>query len=96
MLLLSAADSAHAYRIADRMLEAVHAHPVQFGAVPILVWASAGLARHHPETGETLAGLIQRADTALYEAKRSGRRRWIEMKERTAASAHCSDLKGSH
>lgn len=96
LLLLSAADSAHAYRIADRMLEAVHAHPVQFGAVPILVWASAGLARHHPETGETLAGLIQRADAALYEAKRSGRRRWIEAEEEPVSSVRCRDSKRSH
>ena len=78
LLLFAAADRAQAHRTADRMLAAVRAQPVRFVDVDIPVSASAGLARHHGEVGESLEALLQRVDAALYEAKRAGRRRWQE------------------
>lgn len=78
LLLFTATDRTHAHCTADRMLAAIAAQPVRYGDADIAVHASAGLARHHGEIGETLEGLLKRADAALYHAKRTGRRRWTE------------------
>ncbi|TSE31695.1 Diguanylate cyclase YdeH [Tepidimonas taiwanensis] len=78
LLLFTATDRAHAHRTADRMLAAVSGQPVRYQGEEIAVSASAGLARHHDETGKSLENLLQRSDEALYRAKRAGRRRWME------------------
>jgi PleD family two-component response regulator len=38
------------------------------------LWAGFGIAQF--KTGDTVSDVINRADTALYAAKRAGRNRW--------------------
>ncbi len=59
-----------ATRRAERLREAVEARPL-IGDYTVTV--SCGVAAYRP--GDTLEGLTQRADKALYEAKRKGRNR---------------------
>ena len=73
-LLLSDADSGTAARLAQRIRDALRSRRLikretaeEIGHVTV----SAGVAQHAP--GEGMAGLVARADRALYEAKRSGR-----------------------
>ena len=60
--------------VADRLVEAIGA-PVRLGDQEVRVAASVGIA--YPRPGDTgTAGLLRRADLAMYRAKRNGRGRW--------------------
>jgi len=58
--------------MATRLREAV-ARPVESGAHTIRVTLSIGVAVAH--SGDSVAQLLERADTALYAAKQAGRDR---------------------
>jgi diguanylate cyclase (GGDEF)-like protein len=60
-----------ARHVGDKLIDALSA-PYQ-GVVPA-VSASVGIAMH-PQAGPTVAELCEQADQALYQAKRSGKRR---------------------
>jgi len=63
-----------AITVADRLVEAIGA-PVRLGDQEVRVAASVGIA--YPGPGDTgTAGLLRRADLAMYRAKRNGRCRW--------------------
>jgi diguanylate cyclase (GGDEF)-like protein len=63
-----------AIMVADRLVDAV-AVPVRLGDQEVRVAASVGIA--YPVPGESgTAGLLRRADLAMYRAKRNGRGRW--------------------
>jgi diguanylate cyclase (GGDEF)-like protein len=57
----------------DRLRAEVASHPFQTSGGPLLTSFSAGAAQHC--AGESIASLLHRADTALYEAKGQGRNR---------------------
>lgn len=59
--------------VCERLRAAVEAHPWDALAAGLRVTISIGLSQARP--GDTPAGLIERADTALYEAKHAGRNR---------------------
>lgn len=73
VLWLDGVDEAAALTFADRLLvEGQILRP--FSASPDKPLAiSVGLAVHLPESGETLKGLLERADSAMYAVKRGGR-----------------------
>jgi diguanylate cyclase (GGDEF)-like protein len=62
-------------RFAERLRLLVEKHAICWEGLDIPVTISGGVAEHHP--GETLVQLLQRADQALYRAKRAGRNRII-------------------
>ena len=71
-IMLPGANSAQAIRAAERLGAAVHAAPLNLGGGESLAFTvSCGVAEHAPDT--TVATLIERADQALYSAKRTGR-----------------------
>lgn len=70
-LLLDDCDLEDALKRADDIREAVKSQSVAFGKTPIHMTLSVGVTAYH--NGETLEGLISRADTALYQAKENGR-----------------------
>jgi diguanylate cyclase (GGDEF)-like protein len=74
IVLLPNTDEAGAARLADRFLLALSALEIPHEEVTIQVTASAGVASRHSE-GDSLEAIIERADKALYRAKRGGRNR---------------------
>ena len=73
MLLTATADEAAARRAADRVRESTAEHDWSSVAPGMKVTVSAGVALCQP--GETAEHLLDRADQALYAAKRGGRNR---------------------
>ncbi len=72
LILTASIDSTNLKMLAERLRRRVHEQsiPLDQGGV-LQVTMSAGLALH--QQGESLTSLIDRADRALYQAKRSGR-----------------------
>jgi diguanylate cyclase (GGDEF)-like protein/PAS domain S-box-containing protein len=68
---LAAAERAEAMRVEGP--QAV-SHLTAFGDTPVTM--SIGIATRWPERAETIDQLMQRADQAMYEVKRSGRAQW--------------------
>jgi len=75
-LLLSNTERAGARCLAERICEAVRTTPFLHEGVGVQLTVSLGLAERRP--GEPALALVQRADTALYRAKASGRDRMVE------------------
>ena len=81
-VILPQTDRIGAAAVAERLRSAVEEHQfplAERGAITV----STGIA-HHPEDGDSVTGLIEAADRALYLAKRNGRNR-VEGSERLAA-----------
>ncbi|MDD3608955.1 MAG: diguanylate cyclase [Halothiobacillaceae bacterium] len=79
ILLLPETARDEALRIAERLRVTVAASRTRCESPePLAFTASFGLAMFDPQVAETLDGLIERADQALYRAKRNGRDR-VEM-----------------
>lgn len=70
-VLLNHVDQPLAQRIGEKLV-ATLARP--YDGIDVAVSASVGIVLY-PESGTTLAGLLERADRALYEAKKAGKRR---------------------
>ncbi len=73
-VLLPETDLKAALEVAERFREAVAAETIDTNAGPIAVTVSAGVAEIHPDMID-VHELINRADAAMYFAKRSGRNR---------------------
>jgi diguanylate cyclase (GGDEF)-like protein len=76
-VLLPGADIAAAGRVAERIREAVATATTGLMQGTDTVTASIGAAACHPDDDFSLAGLMARADAALYDAKRGGRNRVV-------------------
>lgn len=67
-------------RVAERIRQRVESTPVSTAAGPLLVTVSIGVAGYHEgvePSPHIVEDLLQKADAALYEAKRSGRNRVV-------------------
>ncbi|MCX7628143.1 MAG: sensor domain-containing diguanylate cyclase [Methylophilaceae bacterium] len=73
MVLLKGCDVTHARRLAEKLGQAVRETVFRHDDTDITVTVSTGITQYRP--GESIDQLIQRADTALYEAKAAGRDR---------------------
>lgn len=76
VVLLPNTNDSGAQIIAQRMINAVEQIQLQAGEKNISLTISIGGASVRPTTKEDKSALIKRADSALYEAKRSGRNRY--------------------
>jgi diguanylate cyclase (GGDEF)-like protein len=74
-ILLPDTDPSGAYRAAVRMCEAVRARPFSINGTSIRITVSVGVVSASGDHADAPAKLKQRADEALYAAKRSGRDR---------------------
>lgn len=75
LILLPETDLMGACMAAERVRSAIEASPVPSSAGPIPVTASLGVAWY--KQGESIDGFIKRADEAMYQAKSTGRNRWV-------------------
>jgi diguanylate cyclase (GGDEF)-like protein len=73
LLLLSEVTLSQAIRVAERARAAIEAQTIRVGELPIDVTVSMGVEVQQP--GEPLDEAVERADAALYRAKRDGRNR---------------------
>ena len=73
LLLLPHTGLDDAVRCVERLRESMHGTGFTTAAGPLTFTFSAGVAQYH--AGETVVQLMDRADTALYRAKREGRDR---------------------
>jgi diguanylate cyclase (GGDEF)-like protein len=79
-VLLSTCSCAQARTAAERLRQAVERQALPHGGLPTqpCVTVSLGLALAVPGQDTEPASLVDRADIALYQAKRDGRNRWAE------------------
>jgi diguanylate cyclase (GGDEF)-like protein/PAS domain S-box-containing protein len=71
-VLLPNADIVEAQEIAERIRQSVTGHPISTGRGDLSISISLGVAQVD-HTNDTLASLLGRADSALYQAKQKGR-----------------------
>lgn len=74
-VLLPLTDAAGAQVVAQRMCDLVAATALMVGQTEVHVSLSIGVSQWRPESPETLAALMARADQALYLAKEAGKNR---------------------
>lgn len=75
VVLLPKVDGPGALKTAERLRRAIAELPFEYEGILLRVTVSIGIARHSP--GDTLAEMMKRADTALYQAKDAGRNRLV-------------------
>ncbi|MCF3641415.1 diguanylate cyclase, partial [Rhizobium sp. TRM95111] len=63
--------------VAERLRIIIESVPFQIGRTGEVLAVTASLGLSTLQTGDTPEALVKRADTALYEAKRSGRNRVV-------------------
>ena len=85
ILLLIETDVEHAMPIAQRLRQLVEIHPIRAYDELLSQTISIGAAAF-PKDAQTLEALIERADQALYHAKRTGRNRVVTCAEIPAAA----------
>lgn len=77
-IILPDTDEAGALQVAHRICQTVAGHAIEFAEHVIKATVSVGVATYH---SQTLDGLIQHADMALYNAKRQGRNQAVVWRE---------------
>ena len=90
VLLLCDTQPCDAVALLERVRTAVQAYALPHGVVEIRMTVSIGWAQHH--RGESLEETLQRADHALYDAKRNGRNRVTQALAPTPAVAPRHEL----
>ena len=80
-VILPGADGMLATKVAQRIIKAIAAEEFDVGDLVIRKTLSIGIASVAPGEVETSARLIKKADYALYEAKDTGRNRFVAWSE---------------
>jgi diguanylate cyclase (GGDEF)-like protein len=81
MILMPNGRKNEAMSLAQRLLELIHAEPLQLaGQAKLSLTLSIGVATA-PEDAQTSRTLVQKADTALYQAKQAGRDRVVSVSD---------------
>jgi len=73
-LVLNRVDLKEAERIIERIVEKISHTVLKYNEHLIKISVSMGVTKH--KKGDTLKTLLQRADDALYEAKKEGKNRY--------------------
>ena len=60
--------------LAQKILEAIQ-EPIALDVMRVHISASIGITLHHPSDTDTADQVVNRADAAMYEAKRAGKAR---------------------
>jgi diguanylate cyclase len=81
LAILPDTDEKGALNIAERLREKIEEFSIQLNTLQIKTSASIGIATY-PRDGDTPEFLIKAADAALYEAKKTGRNRVVEAKDK--------------
>lgn len=81
LAILPDTDEIGALKIAERLREEIEKFSIQLNTQKIKTSASIGIASY-PRDGDTPDFLMKAADAALYEAKKSGRNRVVEAKDK--------------
>lgn len=81
LAILPDTDESGALKIAERLREEIERFSLQFNNQKIKTSASIGISSY-PRDGDTPEFLIKAADAALYEAKKTGRNRVVEAKDK--------------
>jgi diguanylate cyclase (GGDEF)-like protein/PAS domain S-box-containing protein len=76
-MILPETDSAHAQRVAERLRQTLAQANIETEYGPLQITVSLGIATATPQDSLPLETLINRADQALYQAKRAGRNRVV-------------------
>lgn len=76
-ILLPEADAEGAYAIAERIRTRIEKLEVRAGDEPMSTTVSIGIACYPAQYSDSIAGLIDRADRAMYAAKQAGRNRAV-------------------
>ncbi|HEY0736040.1 MAG TPA: diguanylate cyclase [Herpetosiphonaceae bacterium] len=93
VLLVQDADAETAQHVAERLRAGIMQTEIPTDSGPITVTASFGVAATRTPIGD-LAPLLQQADTALYEAKRTGRNRVIVHQPEVALALDATPFDG--
>ncbi len=75
VFLLTDVDEMAAGAAAERVRARITSSPIRFKGDDLMITASLGIATASPGSTESLASLIDRADAAMYAAKKAGRNR---------------------
>lgn len=79
VMILTEASQVAAVEVAERLRAAIRSEPFETKIGPIKITASFGVAQQDPELDPDAKSVLQRADQALYEAKRQGRDRVVAL-----------------
>ncbi len=86
VILARGLDEAQSLQFAERLRELVGRRPMALRDLKLKITTSVGVAIHRPGVFATAQDLVQAADQALYESKRTGRNRVTLWKERAGAA----------
>jgi len=92
LIVLDDADSEKAMEVGERIRHSIEARDFQAGTIAIRKTMSLGMARF-PEDGSDFEAVMAMADTALYEAKESGRNRLVRYRAEMVGKAANPDRK---
>ncbi|MEP9352997.1 sensor domain-containing diguanylate cyclase [Xanthobacter sp. KR7-65] len=85
IVLAEGRDAADAFALGERIRETIAGTPIALGGSPLSVTVSVGVAIGNDQDRD-VADVIERADRALYDAKRKGRNRTVAAEEQAPRS----------
>ena len=75
-ILMPGTSAQGAWKLGERMLQSLRAHPMDLGGAPFHISVSIGVAAF-PEHADGASRLLEQADIALFQAKQQGKGRVV-------------------